>query len=45
MTNTGTMHIRIDPYEYTNDIRVNLFGYRVLLCFLRDTLQNPSWDI
>ena len=25
MINSGAMNIHIDPYEYTNDIRVNLW--------------------
>lgn len=25
MTDSGTVDIHIDPYEYTNDIRVNLW--------------------
>jgi hypothetical protein len=25
MTDSGTVDVHIDPYEYTNDIRVNLW--------------------
>jgi hypothetical protein len=40
MTDRGTVDIHIDPYDYTNDIRVNL-GYHVMSPLLRDTLQIP----
>ena len=40
MTDSGTVDIHIGPYDYTNDIRVNL-GYHVMFPLLRDTLQNP----
>ena len=38
MTDSGTVDIHIGPYDYTNDIRVNL-GYHVAFPLLRDTLQ------
>ena len=35
------MDILIGPYDYTNDIRVNLC-YHVMLLLLHDTLENPG---
>ena len=40
MTDRETVDVHIGPYDYTNDIRVNL-GYHVMFPLLRDTLQNP----
>ena len=42
MTDSGTLDIHIGPYDYTNDIRVNL-GYHVVFPFLCDTLQNSAY--
>src|SRR3990170_3477960 len=41
MTDGGTVDVHIDPYEHTNDIRVNLC-YHVMFPLLCDTLQNPG---
>ena len=37
MTNSDTVYIHIDPYEYTNDIQVNLNWQR--LCGVVDFVE------
>jgi hypothetical protein len=39
MTDSETVDIHIGPYDYTNDVRVNL-GYHVMFPLLHGTLQN-----
>ena len=39
MADSGTVGVHINPYDYTDDIRVN--GYHLMFPLLRDTLQNP----
>ena len=39
MTDSGTVDVHINPYEHTNDIRVNLW-FHAMFPLLRDTLQN-----